>query len=131
MVDYPEHELSPEDFLRFVELDEFADDWKKLGLNVEADLWALQIMIMFAPDQHPVIPGTGGLRKMRFAPEDWGSGKRGGIRVCYVYFPEHYIVLLVAAYGKNEKDNLTNEEKRGIRKYIKKVNEWLSQRSGE
>ena len=60
---YPEHQLSPEDFLHFVELDEFQDDWKQLGLDVEEDLWALQIGIMTDPTGPQVEPGTGGLRR--------------------------------------------------------------------
>jgi len=35
-------------------------------------------------------------------------------------------VWLVAAYGKNEKDNLADEEKAGIRTYIKQVESWLA-----
>jgi len=86
---YPNHELTPEDLLHFVELDEFRDDWEQLGLDVEGDLWALQILIMRNPGGTPVIPETGGLRKMRFAPGRWNTGKSGAVRVCYVYFPDH------------------------------------------
>ena len=126
---YQEHELTAEDFVHFVELDEFGDDWKQLGLDVERDLWALQILIMSDPDGPPVIPGTGGLRKIRFAPGRWKVGKRGAVRVCYVYFPNHWTVLLVMAYGKNEKDDLSLEEKQGIRTYIEEVKRWLAKRN--
>ena len=87
---------------------------------------ALQLLIMCDPKGSPVIKGTGGLRKLRFAPQRWKVGKRGAVRVCYVYFPDHWTVLLVAAYGKKEKDNLTEEEKAGIRAYIKQVESWLA-----
>jgi len=123
---YQDHHLTPEDFLHFVELDEFRDDWEQLGLN-DDDTWALQICIMCDPKASPVIRGTGGLRKLRFAPERWNVGKRDAARVCYVYFPDYWTVLLVAAYGKNEKDDLTDEEKSGIKKYIKQVESWLAQ----
>jgi hypothetical protein len=113
-----------------VELDEFADDWKALGLDVEHDLWALQIAIMKNPEAGAVIPDAGGLRKLRFGRHDDRVGKRGGIRVCYVYFKEHWTVLLVVAYGKNEKDDLTQEEKRSIREYIKRARAWLDKRRG-
>ena len=118
--------MNPEDFLRFVELDEFQDDWKGLGLDVEHDLWDLQLLIMSAPGGPPVLPGTGGLRKVRFSPEGWEAGKSGAIRVCYVYFPDHRTVLLVIAYGKNEKDDLADAEKQGIRTYIEQVKAWLA-----
>jgi hypothetical protein len=107
-------------------LDEFQDDWEQLGLDVEEDLWALQILIMTDPTRPQVEPGTGGLRKVRFAPKRWGTGKRGAARVCYVYFPAYWTVLLVAAYSKNKKDKLTDEEKKGIKMYIGQVEEWLA-----
>jgi hypothetical protein len=37
VVDEP-RQLHPGDLLHFVELDEFSDDWQRLGLNVENDL---------------------------------------------------------------------------------------------
>ena len=121
----PEEELTPEKLLHFVELDEFADDWSELELDLDRDLWALQILIMSAPDAAPLIRGTGGLRKLRFAPEHWGKGKRGSVRVCYVYFPEHWTVLLVMAYRKSDKDDLSQAEKQGIRSYIRRIEKWF------
>jgi len=120
-------DVSPEDFLHFVELDEFIDDWTSLGLDIESDLWELQNEIMRDPISAPVVSGTGRLRKLRFAPKRWKTGKSGAIRVCYVYFPQYAMVLLVVAYGKNEKDNLSDTEKRGIRDYIAEAEEWLRQ----
>jgi hypothetical protein len=121
-------QIGPEDFLQFVQLDEFADDWESLGFDIENDLWALELVIMADPEQGSVIPGTGGLRKLRFGKEHDRLGKRKGIRVCYVYFHEHRIVLLVVAYGKNEKDDLSENEKRHIREYIDRAKEWLDER---
>ena len=124
---YQGHDLNPEDFLHFVEMDEFRDDWKQLGLNDDEDTWALQSLIMCNPTSAPVVRGTGGLRKLRFAPERWNVGKSNAVRVCYVYFPKHWTVLLVAAYSKDEKDNLTDGEKAGIKKYIEQVESWLAE----
>ncbi len=124
MVD-PQHAIGPEDFLHFFQLDEFADDWKTLGFDLEDDLPALEISIMANPEVGKVIPGTGGLRKLRFAKSLDGIGKRGGVRVCYVYFPEHWTVLLVVAYGKNEKADLSPTEKRSIQEYLGRAKAWL------
>ena len=41
--------FDPEDLLHFVELDEFIDDWRSLGLDDEADLFSLQMAIMADP----------------------------------------------------------------------------------
>jgi hypothetical protein len=121
--------LQPEDLLHFIELDEFQQDWKELGLDVESDLWELQNEVMRDPQAAPVVPGTGGLRKMRFSPSRWKVGKSGAIRVCYVYFKPHRTVLLIMAYGKNRKDNLTAVEKRDIARYIHVVQDWFDNRS--
>jgi hypothetical protein len=118
--------LSPEDFLNFVELDQFRDDWEELGLDVENDLWELQSTIMIDPEGSPVISGTDGLRKLRFAPVDWPKGKSGAVRVCYVYIKEHWLVLLVMAYGKAEKLDLTAAEKKGIKEYIHRIRQSLA-----
>ena len=120
-----QHEIRPEDFLHFVQLDEFVDDWESLGFDIENDLWALEILIMCNPERGNVIPGTGGLRKLRFGKGDQGIGKRKGVRVCYVYFKEHWTVLFVVAYDKNEKDDLSEEEKKHIRQYIARAKVWL------
>lgn len=127
---FPNHiDVQPEDFLHFVELDEFSDDWNALGLDVDNDLWALQIAIMAKPNAGDVIPGTGGLRKLRFAKDSSDIGKRGGLRVCYVYFPEHWTVLLVMAYDKKARDVLSTPDRRAIRKYIEQIRSWLSERN--
>ena len=126
---YSKDQLSPEDFLHFVNLDEFTDDWHDLGLN-EDDLWALECLVMSDPKGPPRISGTGGLRKLRFAPERWHRGKSGAVRVLYVYFEEFWIVLLVKAYKKSSKENITEAEKQSIRRYIKATEKWLHKSGG-
>jgi hypothetical protein len=126
---YPKHLIDPQDFLTFIELDDFIDDWKKLGLNDEEDIFALQIMIMANPEGSPVIEGTGGLRKLRFSSSRWKTGKRGAARVCYAYFKEYAIAILVTAYSHKEKDNLSPAEKRGIKTYLERINKYFSERS--
>ena len=126
---HPSHRLKPEDLLHFVELDGFRDDWESLGLDAEDDLLALQISIMSDPEGGPHIRGTGGLRKFRFAPPRWETGKSGAVRVCYVYFKSYWTVLLVTAYGKNEKEDISDSDKEGIRHYIAQCEKWLSTRA--
>lgn len=122
---YEKHQLRPEDLLNFIELDGFSDDWKHLGLD-DVALEARQVGIMCGPKRFPVIPGTGGLRKLRFAPDNWPRGKRGGVRVCFVYFEAYAIVLLVVAYGKNEKDDLSRAEKKAVKQLIERQERALS-----
>ena len=47
---------------------------------------ALQDLLMLHPEAGDLIPGTGGLRKLRFADKRRGKGKRGGLRVIYYWW---------------------------------------------
>ena len=47
---------------------------------------ALQHALMAQPEAGDVIPGAGGLRKLRFADRRRGKGTRGGLRVIYFHF---------------------------------------------
>jgi hypothetical protein len=125
---YNEQSFSPEDLLHFVEMPEFTKAWEEMGLDDEDDLLALQLLIMAAPKKPPVIRGTGGLRKMRFAPPRWDTGKSGAARVCYVHFEEVGIVLLVLAYQKNERDDISERGKKVIRQLIADTRKYLLHR---
>ena len=57
-----------------------------------------------------VIAGTGGVRKVRFAAS--GRGKRGGARVIYYYLDKAMPLYALLVYPKNEKTDLTQEDKR-------------------
>ena len=120
ILEYPGHAFQPEDLLRFVHLKWFEKGWEDLGLD-DDDLAALQVLIMLDPQGSPMVPGTGGLRKLRFAPARWRVGKRGAIRVGYCYLHEFGTVLLLTAYGKNEKDNITPTERKAIHDLIRRV----------
>jgi hypothetical protein len=61
-----------------------------------------------------VIPGTGGLRKLRFASS--GRGKRGGARVVYLFSGQDLPVFLLAVFAKNEKSDLSPAERRSLAK---------------
>ncbi|MGO4129383.1 type II toxin-antitoxin system RelE/ParE family toxin [Inquilinus sp. YAF38] len=59
-----------------------------------------------------VIPGTGGLRKLRIAAS--GRGKRGGAWVIYYVFDDDAPIYALAVYAKNEKADLTAAEKKAL-----------------
>ena len=65
----------------------------------------LQIHLVNRPDAGKTIPGSGGLRKFRWSAE--GHGKRGGIRVIYYWLLPRDAILLLYAYPKSERDDLT------------------------
>lgn len=59
------------------------------------------------------------LRKIRYAIGN--KGKSGSIRVLYVDLVIHEKVYLITAYTKNQKDNLSNEEKAIVKKMIEQL----------
>lgn len=113
------------DVLDFVEWKRFTKDWCDLRLNDDA-LTSLQFTMMIDPKAGAVIEGTGGLRKMRFAPPSWNTGKSGATRICYVYFEEYAAVYLLRAYAKNEQDDLNDSEKQAIAKLIQQISRDLA-----
>ena len=96
----------------------FDSQWDDMELNDE-DRRKLENEIANNPSIGKVMRGTGGLRKMRFALE--GRGKSGGARVLYVDFVVYERIYLVYAYPKNEKEDITSEERAEFRKMIEKV----------
>ena len=117
---YPKHRFSPEDTLTFVHLEPFSQVWEELGLDL-IDLHDVEVLIMAAPKAGKVIPGTHGLRKIRFAPMDWNVGKSGALRICYVYFEAHSKVLLTIVYPKGRKTTITPREKAMINRLIDSI----------
>ena len=99
----------------FIELPLFLSKWKNLGLNDE-DLRRLQMELLADPKVGAVMQGTGGVRKMRFAFED--RGKSGSVRVIYIDFEVYEKIYLITAYSKNEKDNLSDSERKELRQLI-------------
>lgn len=72
--------------------------------------------LLFYLAMHPLagdeIPGTGGVRKVRFSAR--GKGKSGGVRVIYYFFDEVNPLYAIFLYGKQEQANLTPQQKREV-----------------
>jgi hypothetical protein len=64
------------------------------------------------PEDGDIIPGTGGVRKLRWGKA--GSGKRGGARVIYFYYQPDCPLYLLLAYAKAKATDLTAEEKKAV-----------------
>ena len=75
------------------------------GLLDEEVYRALQLALVLRPEQGALIPGAGGLRKVRWGIE--GKGKRGGVRIIYFWDPKQAILYMLLVYGKNVQDDLT------------------------
>lgn len=107
-------------FRTFIEVPPFTKRWNELGLTDE-DLLNLQLLLLKNPEAGPVIRGTGGVRKLRFAFDN--RGKSGSARVCYVDFEEFGTIYLITVYAKAKKESLTAEEKNILEKLVKTLKE--------
>ena len=63
-----------------------------------------------------MISGTGGARKIRFAGK--GKGKRGGYRVITFYSGTDIPVFLLNVFAKNEKTDLTSQERKVLQQVL-------------
>lgn len=104
----------------FIEVPMFTKKWKALGLTDE-DLRNLENVLLEDPKAGDTIQGTGGLRKIRIPLEQ--HGKRGGGRVIYVDIELKETIYFINVYTKNEKDDLTEDEKKAFKAVVKFLKE--------
>jgi|TARA_B100002003_G_C14119941_1_gene538629 hypothetical protein len=77
---------------------------------------AMETAIAADPMAGPVIPGTGGIRKLRWAGS--GRGKRGGIRTIYFFHAGPEAIYLLTAYAKAAQDDLSPADKKAWSKLV-------------
>src|SRR5882672_1589291 len=73
----------------------------------------LQSYIAQNPGAGDIIPGSNGLRKLRWRIE--GRGKRGGSRIIYYWVRPKELVLMLFLFKKNEQSNLTVDQLRKLK----------------
>jgi hypothetical protein len=76
----------------------------------------MQQALIADPDAGPVIPGSGGVRKLRWAAP--GRGKRGGYRVVYYVRRLSGQIWMLTIYPKNVAENIPAHVLRQIRKEV-------------
>jgi hypothetical protein len=74
---------------------------------------AVAVYLIDHPDAGDAIPGSGGVRKLRWAAKR--KGKRGGARIIYLYAVVAGRIYLIRCYAKNVKTDLFAEEKKELR----------------
>lgn len=73
------------------------------------------------------IPGTGGVRKLRWAGR--GKGARGGVRVVYFFHDGFSPLYALYIFGKGEKEDLTADEKRAMKQIAVRLKNIAKQKS--
>ena len=71
--------------------------------------------ILKNPECGDIVQGCGGVRKLRVKDPKRGKGTRGGLRILFLDLPHKGRVYLVYLYGKDETEDINQEEKRQIR----------------
>ena len=101
--------------MRFVETPVFTQRLR--GALGDEDHRALQVALVLRPEQGALIPGGGGLRKLRWGAA--GRGKRGGLRVIYFWAPREATVYMLYLYAKNEQGDLTPAQVRVLARLVR------------
>ena len=91
------------------------------GLLPDESYHELQVALALRPDTGALIPGGGGLRKVRWHVP--GRGKRGGLRVIYYWVTADETIYMLLAYAKSRQDDLTPAQIRTLRNVVE---EWLT-----
>jgi len=102
--------------MRIIETSIFTRQIEKL---IDPDEYGLlQIELYHRPRTGDVIPGSGGIRKMR-----WGfgsQGKRGGLRILYYFIDGKDVIYMLLAYKKSKQADLTADQLKTLKKLVEK-----------
>jgi len=87
----------------------------------------LQIALVLRPEAGAVIPGSAGLRKLRWRQR--GGGKRGGLRVIYYWKGSEDTIYLLLIYSKARRKDLTPRQVKTLRSLLEENLEWTTKLS--
>jgi mRNA-degrading endonuclease RelE of RelBE toxin-antitoxin system len=102
--------MKPEKRQTLAEIALFTKRAEALCSEVEID--SLKDYLSLNPLSGDEMPGTGGLRKLRWSRS--GMGKRGGVRVIYYFYNENFPVYLLTLYAKSTQEDLTPKDKKSL-----------------
>ena len=81
----------------------------------------MEAAIVADPAAAPVVQGTGGLRKLRWAGA--GRGKRGGIRTIYFRQAGPEAIYLLTAYAKADREDLSPADRKVLTRIVAAIKE--------
>ena len=100
--------------MRFVETAVFTK--QVIDLLADDEYRALQSSLIVRPEQGALIPGGGGVRKIRWGLK--GAGKRGGLRAIYYWYRPDETFMMLFAYAKNAMSDLTPGQLKALRQFV-------------
>jgi hypothetical protein len=80
------------------------------------DYRGLQLALVRQPTVGALIPGGAGIRKLRWAAT--GRGKRGGVRILYFLHVKTERLLMLYAFAKNERADLSPAQLKTLRRIV-------------
>lgn len=101
--------------MRFVETPIFTREVAELLTDDEYR--GLQSALLLRPQQGPLIPKGGGLRKIRWRRS--GVGKRGGLRLIYFWNKDDDTIYMLFVYPKSDQEDLTPSQLRILSKLVR------------
>jgi hypothetical protein len=90
----------------------------------DEDYAEFQNKLILKPDMGDLIPGSGGLRKVRWKTQ--GTGKRGGVRIIYYFLNSDDQLWMIYAYEKSVHDNLSKSQLHALKEIVMR---WKDERS--
>ncbi len=79
----------------------------------------IQLALVLRPEAGKIIPGSGGLRKIRWKSS--GSGKRGGLRLIYFWDVQDDRIYMLLIYKKSKQEDLTPSQLKILRNLVKEL----------
>lgn len=86
------------------------------GILDEEERGLIVDYLAYNPTGGKLIPGTGGLRKLRWASK--GRGKRGGARIIYYFHNGAVPLFALTAHAKNQRADLSQADRNDFRRLI-------------
>ena len=71
------------------------------------------------PEIGDLIPGSGGVRKVRWSRR--GSGSRGGVRIIYFYHDPAMPLYLLMIHAKAQRDDLSLDARRTVQSLVARL----------
>lgn len=104
---------------RIVRTRRYVKDIKRLKVSAD-DVTAMERAIAANPLSGDVIQGLHGIRKARFRIAN--RGKSSGGRAIYLFMLRDDAVIMLMAYPKSEKDDLSPEDRKSLLRILKELN---------